>query len=408
MLPAETRTDRRTMKEELNHRGTEGTEANSPFRTIWQSWPLCLCASVVAFLILANGSLVSAEAAEHWISGADISALPMMEKAGGVFRDHGKAEDAIAIFRAHGCNLFRIRLFVDPQTDPAKSYGAIQNLPYVTALAQRVKAAGGKFLLDIHYSDTWADPAKQFTPKRWEGLDFKEMKKQVGEYTTSVLNDLDKAGVRPDMVQVGNEITSGMLWPAGKVWKVPADKLETQWAHFAALFNAGAAAVRKFDGGSHSIRIVLHIDGGGKEGRTKWFLNKIVEHPFDYDVLGLSFYPAWGDSIDALKQNMADAIFLTGKDVLIAETSYPWHPLPDIPGGTKIMRWPTTPIGQKAFMSDLIALLKTEPDGHGLGFVYWYPEAISLPGMRVWRQGYEALFDQDGNALPAMEEMKKR
>lgn len=357
-----------------------------------------LCASVVAFLFFTS------IAQGDWLSGADISALPMMEKAGAVYRDHGKAEDAIKIFRDHDCNCFRVRLFVNPQTDPAKAGGAVQDLAYVTKLAQRIKTAHAKFLLDIHYSDTWADPGKQFTPRAWQHLDFEALRDRVHEYTLSVLNKLDHAGARPDLVQVGNEITSGMLWPTGKVWGPPPDQIEKQWDHFAALFNAGASAVRQFDGGKHSIRIVLHIDGGGKEDRTKWFLNKIAARSFDYDILGLSFYPAWGDSIVALKQNLADAIAISNKDIFVAETSYPWHELPDIPSGTSVMRWPATPAGQKEFLHDLIALLQNQPNNHGIGFAWWYPEAIPIGHMRTWRQGYEALFDANGNALPALDE----
>jgi arabinogalactan endo-1,4-beta-galactosidase len=299
-------------------------------------------------------------------------------------------------------------LFVNPQTDPARSYGAVQNLDFVKSLARRAKASRAGFLLDIHYSDTWADPGKQITPAAWEHLDFSALRDRVHEYTLSVLTELDHAGARPDMVQVGNEITSGMLWPTGKVWGPPPDQIEKQWDHFAALFNAGASAVRSFAGKEHPIRIVLHIDGGGKEGRTKWFLNKIASRSFDYDVLGLSFYPAWGDSFDFLKQNLADATTLTNKDVFIAETSYPWHELPDIPSGTSVMRWPATPAGQKEFLRDLILLLQNQPGHHGIGFAWWYPEAIPVSHMRTWRQGYEALFDGNGNALPALDDFRMR
>ncbi|HWB54847.1 MAG TPA: glycosyl hydrolase 53 family protein, partial [Tepidisphaeraceae bacterium] len=336
------------------------------------------------FLLGGLGTVVMAAGQTDWISGADISMLPTIEKTGAVFRDRGQVGDAIKILRAHGCNLFRVRLFVNPDTNYQSSGGAVQDLGYVRALAQRIKASGAKFLLDLHYSDTWADPGKQYTPREWKDLDFEAMQKQVAEYTTSVLTDLRNAHAEPDMVQVGNEITSGMLWPTGQVWPVKEGQSEIQWDHFAALFNAGAGAVKKFDG---DIRVILHIDGGGKPGRTKWFLSRVEKHPFHYDVLALSFYPAWDDSIDALKQNLADAISMTGKDVLIAETSYPWHALPDIKGGTETMRWPTTAAGQKQFLHDLISLLQSQPGKHGIGFVYWYPEAIPVHGMHMWRQG---------------------
>src|SRR5262245_37166631 len=121
-----------------------------------------------------------------FIAGGDISMLPEIEKSGGVFRDReGKAGDALDIMRAGGMNLFRVRLFVNPETDFNKSHGATQDLPYVVALSKRIKASGASLLLDLHYSDTWADPGKQFKPEAWKifGSDFDALEKQVHDYT---------------------------------------------------------------------------------------------------------------------------------------------------------------------------------------------------------------------------------
>ncbi|HUB26138.1 MAG TPA: glycosyl hydrolase 53 family protein [Tepidisphaeraceae bacterium] len=352
-------------------------------------------------LVLA--SVAAAPAADRqFLAGVDISMLPTIEQAGGIFRDGGKPGDAIAILRDHGCNLFRVRLFVDPDSDYATTFGAVQNLDYVRGLARRIKAAGGLFLLDLHYSDTWADPGKQYKPKAWEKLGFDDLVRQVHDYTASVMSDLAAAGAMPDMVQVGNEITSGMIWPDGKLLDVPADQEAAQWRKYAELFNAGAAAVHSFSTPTHPIKVMLHIHGGGRAGLPQWFFGKLSQNVVNYDCIGLSFYPAWDDSIDALKTNMADLIHTYGKDVFVAETSYPWR------GGGGIeknptMKWPLTPAGQKDFLRDLIALIKAAPDGHGIGFSWWYPEAIPVPHLGVWRDGAEALFDDHGNALPAMD-----
>jgi arabinogalactan endo-1,4-beta-galactosidase len=351
----------------------------------------------VAVILVACGRSWGADA--PFIAGADISMLPAIEKAGGVFRQGGEAGDAIKIMHDQGCNLFRVRLFVNPNPDFKVTGGAIQDLAYVRALAKRIKAVGEPFLLDIHYSDTWADPGKQFTPGEWKDLDFEAMRSKVHDYTAAVLKDLAENDVSPDMVQVGNEITSGILWPTGKVLDVPADQSELQWKRFAELENAGAKAVREAQTAAHPIRIVIHIHGGGKEGLPKWFFGMFNRNPVDYDVIGLSFYPAWADSIDALKQNMSDVIALCGKDVLIAETSYPWRSMQK----SDSMRWPETPAGQKQFVQDLTSVIKNAPDHHGLGFVWWYPDAIPVQGLRIWRNGAEALFDGKGNALPALE-----
>jgi arabinogalactan endo-1,4-beta-galactosidase len=364
---------------------------------IWQISLLPLIATIGLL------TCATAEAADQpFITGADVSLVPTLEKAGAVYRLDGKPGDPIKILADHGCNLFRVRLFVNPDPDYRKTGGAVQDLAYVRDLARRIKATGAMFLLDIHYSDNWADPGKQYTPADWKNLQFDALEQKVHDYTVSVMQAFQADGDLPDMVQVGNEITSGVLWPRGNVLDVPTDQQDVQWAHFARLINAGAKAVRSFQTDSHKIRIVIHIHGGGREGLPKWFFGKFTRNPVDFDVMGLSFYPAWGDGIDALKQNLADVVQIWGKDVLIAETSYPWHELPDNHGGTSIMRWPQTPDGQKQFLHDLTEVLRAAPDHHGIGFCYWYPEAIPVPGMRIWRDGDEALFDQSGNALPAL------
>jgi arabinogalactan endo-1,4-beta-galactosidase len=359
-----------------------------------------VCACTLALGFLAGATCRADE--QQFLAGADISMLPVIEKAGGMFHENGQPADAIHILHDHGCNLFRVRLFVRPDPDFAKSDGAVQDLNYVRALAKRIKAVGATFLLDIHYSDTWADPGKQFTPQDWKSLDFDALQKQVHDYTASVLTDLRDNGAMPDMVQVGNEVTAGILWPQGKVLDAPPATEAQQWASFSRLLNAGCSAVRQFDTPQHRIRIVIHIHGGGREGLPKWFFSKFNRNPVDYDVVGLSFYPAWNDSIDALKQNMADAIAATGKDVFIAETSYPWRAGGGIEKNST-MRWSLTPAGQKQFVEDLTAVIRAAPGHHGLGYCWWYAEAIPVADLRIWRGGAEALFDQNGTALPAMD-----
>jgi arabinogalactan endo-1,4-beta-galactosidase len=357
--------------------------------------PAILCSILVVSLARA--------ADPPFITGADISLLPTLETSGAVFRDHNHPADALQIMRSGGCNLFRVRLFVNPNPSYAKTDGAVQDLNYVRGLAGRIKGTGALFLLDIHYSDTWADPGKQFTPAQWKNLNFDDLRQKVHDYTANVLKTLAADGTPPDWVQVGNEITAGMLWPQGQVLDVPAGTEDLHWNHFAQLVDAGCKAVREAQTPDHPIRIVIHIHGGGLEGMAKYFLGKFKIDPADYDILGLSFYPAWNDSFDVLKQNLIDAVSLSGKDVVLAETSYPWKALPD-KVGLATLHWPQTPDGQKQYLHDLTAALKAAPGNHGIGFIYWYPEAIPAPGLpHVWRHGYEALFDQAGNALPALD-----
>jgi arabinogalactan endo-1,4-beta-galactosidase len=358
--------------------------------------------AIVALCLLLCAALARA-ADLPFITGADVSMLPTIEQCGGVFSDHGKAGDAVQILADNGCNLFRARLFVKPDPDFKKNFGAVQSLDYVRGLARRIKATHQLFLLDIHYSDTWADPGKQYTPADWKSLDFDATEKKVHDYTLEVLKKFQADGTMPDMVQVGNEITAGVLWPSGQVLDVPPAQEAEQWKRFGRLIAAGCRAVRESQTPEHPIRIMIHIHGGGKEGMAKYFWGKFSLSPDLYDIVGLSFYPAWEDSVDLLKGNLVDAIQMTGKDVILAETSYPWKALPD-KVGLATLQWPQTPEGQKQYLHDLTAVLKAAPGHHGKGFIYWYPEAIPSPGLKtVWRQGFEALFDNSGNALPALD-----
>lgn len=357
--------------------------------------------SVVSWLAMGACAAVAAGAAPVFYAGADISALPWLERAGAVYRDGNRPGDAIAILRSHGCNLFRIRLFVDPDRNFAHSGGAVQDLASVIALAQRVKASGAAFMLDLHYSDSWADPGHQPTPAAWAELDPVAMVTKLHDYTRDVLQRCAAAGVAPDLVQVGNEITAGILWPTAQLYKATGAAEDRQWRELADLLNAGSRAVREESAAEHrTIRVVLHVDRGGRAAPA-WFFRTLQRTPVDFDIIGLSFYPSWGDSIDTLKQNLSELIGTYHKDVLICETGYPRKPLADI--HERAMAWPQTPAGQKQFLDELIALLHAQPDGHGIGYVWWYPEAVPVAGLRVWRDGAEAWFGDDGRLQPAAE-----
>ena len=356
---------------------------------------------LAATSLLATGSVrgESQPTASRLIIGADISALPSLERFGAVYRDGGKPGDALKILSALGCNLYRVRLFVNPDPRFARTGGAVQDLAYVIALAKRIKASGGQFMLDIHYADNWADPGHQPTPRAWQNLEFPAMEKQVHDYTRDVLKACAAASVTPDIVQVGNEITAGILWPTAQLDKAQGPQEHEQWRKFARLLNAGCSAVREQSTPATPIRIVLHVDGGGRDVPV-WFFQKLSQTPVDFDIIGLSFYPAWRDSIDQLKQNMSDLIRAYNKDILLCETSYPWKP---IGVKTPAMTWPETPVGQQKFLQDLTQALRADPNGHGLGYVWWYPEAIPLKGQHIWRGGGEAWFDSQGNLLPGAE-----
>jgi arabinogalactan endo-1,4-beta-galactosidase len=207
---------------------------------------------LVAALLLSG--LPQADAAEYAV-GADLSFLKQAEDRGTVFKDNNQPKPGLQIFKDHGYNWIRLRLFHMPTQLP-------NNLEYTIAEAQAAKKLGFKFLLDYHYSDTWADPGKQFLPKAWEGLTHAQLVEAVFNYTRDSIAAFREAGVLPDMVQIGNEIPGGMLWPDGKA---PAN-----WDNFADLLKAGIAGVEAGKGNQPRPRIMIHIDkGGDKDGNQE-------------------------------------------------------------------------------------------------------------------------------------------
>jgi arabinogalactan endo-1,4-beta-galactosidase len=329
--------------------------------------------------------------------GADISALERIEQAGGVFRDGGQPGDAIAILKAHGANGFRLRLFVNPNYEDVQ----VNDLDYTARMAGRVKAAGAKLLLDFHYSDTWADPGHQVTPAAWARLDFDSLEQQVESYSSDVITRLKQAGALPDIVQVGNEIDAGMLWPLGRVGGT--DDTPQQWDQFTRLLKAGIRGVRAALGPGDSVRIMMQYSQGGSSGGTQWFFDHMDAYGVPYDLIGVSYYPWWHGTLASLQANLRATALRYGRDVMVVETSYPWRAggWEDMATNRAAMTWPVSPQGQAQFLRDVLAAVAAVPNGHGAGVVWWYPEAIEVPGLFVWGGGSLALFDASGNVLPA-------
>jgi arabinogalactan endo-1,4-beta-galactosidase len=346
--------------------------------------------------------------------GTDISTLSEVDRRGGIYMDGDKPGDALAIFMKHGWTCFRLRIWVDPR-------GGVNGLDYTVKLAQRIKQSGGTFMLDIHYSDWWADPQKQNKPAAWKNLDFDALVAQTQMYTSNVIKTLKDAGATPDFVQVGNEITGGMLWPDGQV-KVPLSKVkvfsgdvkvmappepyddEKQWSHLISLIKAGVSGVRSATTPEDHVRIIIHIDCGGDWPVTKWYFDHLTAAGVDYDVIGQSYYPNWHGTLKNVRDNLRHTIKRYHKDVMIVETAYPSRDIHPTPEAARYMIWPMTPEGQKEFLADLIKTVKEAPDGRGIGVMYWHPEATYIPGAteRRDRPDPNSLFDGKGHPLPAM------
>lgn len=362
---------------------------------------LRLAGLLLAVTACGGGSDPSAPAATGTtvpLRGADISALGRIEQAGGVFRDGGAAGDAITILRGQGSNLFRLRLFVDPSGADVE----VNDLAYTTTLAARIRASGAALLLDLHYSDTWADPGHQVTPAAWAALDSAGLEAAVEQYSADVISHLRQAGALPAIVQVGNEVDDGMLWPIGRL-SGPAADSSARWNRFSRLLKAGIRGVRSALLAGDSVRIMIHYSGGGNYGGTKWFFDHLEASGVPYDVIGLSYYPWWHGSLTSLRANLLATAARYGREVLVAETSYPWRA-----GGWEgmapdrtHMTWPVSPAGQARFLADVLEAVEAVPGGRGAGVVWWYPEAILVPGVFIWGGGSLALFGADGGVLPA-------
>jgi beta-galactosidase len=233
-----------------------------------------------------------------------------LEARGMKFSDKGVQKDVFEILKDHGFNYIRLRLFVNPANDSGYAPGkGFCDLPHTLEMAKRIKNAGMKFLLDFHYSDTWADPGKQFKPEAWKRLDFNDLAKKVFDYTSNVLQTLKEQGTLPDMVQCGNEINHGILWPTGNVQHLDS---------LAILLNAGMAAVKKVD---PSIITLLHIALGGQNAESEFFLDNMVKREVSFDVIGESYYPKWHGTLDDLKNNLTLLHQKYHKPVIVAEYS---------------------------------------------------------------------------------------
>jgi arabinogalactan endo-1,4-beta-galactosidase len=309
--------------------------------------------------------------------GADLSFLKQAEERGTVFKEGGEAKPGLQIFKDHGYNWIRLRLFHTPTRLP-------NNLEYTIALAKDAKKLGYKFLLNYHYSDTWADPQKQFIPKAWEGKSHNELVKAVFEYTRDTMVAFRDAGVMPEMVQIGNEVRPGMLWPDGKV--------PENWKNFSELLKAGIKGVDAALGTNARPRIMIHYDQGADKRGNKYFFDKLKSFGVKFDIIGLSYYPWWHGSILDLRENLNFLSQEYRKDIIVVEAAYCWRPTEY---RDKPAPFPETAEGQRQFLEEVNRAVLDTPNSRGIGIFWWEPAVTG--GLR--NRGF---FDDDGNALPVI------
>ena len=358
-----------------------------------------------------------------FVKGMDLSTLLELERCGAKYYDNGEERDLLAIMKSYDVDTIRIRLWNDPWSETGESYGAGENdLKTSLEIAKRVTAAGFGVLLNFHYSDFWADPGKQIKPKAWADYGVKELEQAVYDYTLESMRTFLDAGVNITLVQVGNELSNGLLWPEGKV---------PNYDNIATFVNAGIRAVRKADA---TIPVMIHLDNGGNNALYREWFDNFTKRGEDFEIIGLSYYPFWHGSLQMLNDNMNDIAERYGKDLVIAEVSM-GYTMEDYKNYEKLsdeerkgyatrpalvekIEYPMTKQGQYDFMEDFLNRISHIKGGKGKGFFYWEPAWIPVPGSgwatpaslkymndpgpcgNEWAN--QALFDYDGNALPTL------
>lgn len=387
---------------------------------------LLACATAVGTISVGSIEAKATQKNEdNFIRGVDVSTLDMLEKLGARYYSKGTQQDALKILHDNGANYVRLKLWVDPYDEDGNAYGGGNN-DYATTLrlAKRANKLGMKILLDFHYSDFWADPANQIKPKAWKNLSFSNLKKQIYFYTRDTLNDFASEGIYPSMVQVGNEISSGILHDDGKVGNGQT------FDNLADLLGFAIKGVRA--SADKNAKIVLHLDQGGKNQLYAWYFDSLlaVRPDLDFDVIGLSYYPMWHGTMEGLQYNLNTISKKYDKEVCIVETAYAWT-TDDyegsgnvfIAGDEKVGGYAPTVKGQTQFMNDLKSVIYNIPDNKGLGFFYWEPEFIPVKGgtyasaagvaykhdtvtpSNTWEN--MTLFDFKGNALDSIKVLNK-
>ena len=347
--------------------------------------------------ILVPHPSMAAELPSLLIRGADISSLKKSEDCGGIYRDReGVPGDALQILKEHGLNYARLRVWLN---SPDGYHGKAQLLE----MARRLRDMGIPLLVDFHYTDTWADPGKQPKPAAWQGLTFDELKNALYEYTCDILGALAAQGTPPGMVQVGNEINNGMVWPDGSNEK-----------KFDALYELVSAGVRAVRETVPAARVMLHVAEGGRNHIYRWWFDEMTSRGADFDVLGVSYYPYWHGTLAEFKANLDDLAERYHKDLIVVETAYPFtlESKDDTENITfdLVEGYPATPEGQARMLAEIIEIIRAVPGGRGLGFFWWDATWTAVEG-NGWDAEHpelgnnwenQALFDFDDRPLPAL------
>lgn len=309
--------------------------------------------------------------------GADVSWLPQMEATGYVFYDeNGTKKDGLQILKEKGMDAIRLRVFVNPNDDKASGHCSKEETVVMALRAQKLDM---RVMIDFHYSDSWADPAKQFKPKAWENHSFSELLNAVYNHTYEVINALKIAGVTPEWVQIGNEIPGGMLWPEGST---------ENWHQLGQLLNKGYEGVKAVN---NNIKVIVHVDEGNNKEKFNTFFDNATQQKVKYDIIGLSFYPYWikkdyTEVIADFEENLNELSKKYNKEVMVVEV-----------GGEDYKIENT-----KALLVETINAVRKVPNKKGLGVFYWEPQ-----GAKSWSNYGLSAWLENGQPSPALDAFKE-
>ncbi len=328
----------------------------------------------LVFFIAIGGFTQKANA--QFVKGADIGWLDQMEATGYKFYDdQGVRKDCMKILKEKGINTVRFRVWVNPSNDSINGHCSKKE---VVKMALRAKDLGLRVMIDFHYSDSWADPAKQTKPAAWASHSFTELLGDVYQHTYDVLDTLKKIGITPEWVQIGNEIPGGMLWPDGSI---------KNWPQLAQLLNKGYDATKAID---LRIKVIIHLDEGNNNHKFRNFFDNATKNGVRYDIIGMSYYPYWiqkshKTTIGDLANNMNDMVSRYNKDVMIVEVGEEYR------------------LADETYnlLSAVIKAVKAIPGKRGLGVVYWEPE-----GERSWSKYTLNCWDSNGRPSQALDAFK--
>lgn len=326
-------------------------------------------------LLLGLGAVASGSAAER-VVGGDVSLLPEYSDAGAVYKSQSgePIADLLPFFKESGMGAMRVRLFVNPEdykgsdADP----NACQSLEYIIPLCRQIKDAGFALMLDFHYSDTWADPAKQYTPAAWASMSDEELYSTIHDYTRQTLLTLRDEGISPEYIQTGNEISYGMLWgpegTAASQQKKCFINSSANWERFGKLLSNAVSACREV---CPDAEIILHTERVAEPSVLTNFYTQMQKMNVDYDIIGLSYYPYFHGKIGVLDNALHTlTVDFPEKEIMVVETGYPYKW--EVPGTTEAVDYPYSDAGQNQFAADLVQTVKEYENVTGL--FWWWPE----------------------------------